>query len=91
MSTDSAAAAAPAIAAIVVNYNAGDELRAALESIARELAGRRWHGIVVDNASHDGSAPIALEFAPAVALVSNAANVAGAAGATQRVDISWFA
>jgi hypothetical protein len=75
VSTDRVAGAAPDIAAIVVNYNAGDELRSALESIARELAGRRWHGIVVDNASRDGSAPIALEFAPAVALVSNAANV----------------
>jgi GT2 family glycosyltransferase len=67
--------ATPEIAAIVVNFNAGDELRTALSSIARELTGRPWHGIVVDNASQDGSAAIAQEFAPAVTLVANPANV----------------
>jgi GT2 family glycosyltransferase len=65
----------PEVTAIVVNYNAGDELRAALTSIAGELAGRAWEGFVVDNASHDGSGAIAGEFAPAVALVTNGVNV----------------
>ena len=68
-------AAPPEVTAIVVNFNAGDELRAALGSIARELAGRPWEGFVVDNASQDGSAAIAHEFAPAVTLVANTANV----------------
>ena len=63
------------VTAIVVNFNAGDELRAALASVARELDGRVWEGFVVDNASQDGSAAIAREFAPAVTLVANAANV----------------
>jgi GT2 family glycosyltransferase len=63
------------VTAIVVNFNAGDELRAALASIARELAGRVWEGFVVDNASHDGSAAIAHEFAPTVTLIANDANV----------------
>jgi GT2 family glycosyltransferase len=65
----------PDVTAIVVNFNAGDELRQALASIARELAGREWEGFVVDNASQDGSAAIAQEFAPAVSLIANAANV----------------
>jgi len=65
----------PEVTAIVVNFNAGDDLREALASIARELAGRAWDGFVVDNASQDGSAAIAQEFAPAVTLVSNTANI----------------
>ena len=65
----------PEVTAIVVNFNAGDDLREALASIARELAGRGWDGFVVDNASQDGSAAIAQEFAPAVTLVSNTANI----------------
>ena len=67
--------ATPEVTAIVVNFNAGDELRAALASVARELDGRAWDGVVVDNASQDGSAAIALEFAPAVTLIANPANV----------------
>ena len=65
----------PEVTAIVVNFNAGDELRVALSSIAEELAGRPWDGFVVDNASRDGSGAIALDFAPAVTLVANPANV----------------
>jgi GT2 family glycosyltransferase len=65
----------PEVTAIVVNFNAGDELRAALASVARELEGRSWDGFVVDNASHDGSDAIAREFAPAVTLVANTKNV----------------
>jgi GT2 family glycosyltransferase len=67
-------AAAPELTAILVNYNAGDELRAALASIAAEMAGRAWDGYVVDNASMDGSAAIAGEF-PEVTLVANRDNV----------------
>jgi len=73
----------PDVTAIVVNFNAGDELRQALASIARELAGRGWEGFVVDNASQDGSAAIAHEFAPAVTLVANATNVGFGRGVNQ--------
>ena len=59
---------APQLTAILVNYNAGDELRTALASIAAEMAGRAWEGHVVDNASVDGSAAIAREFLPEVTL-----------------------
>jgi len=68
-------ASAPELTAILVNYNAGDELRTALASIAAEMAGRAWDGFVVDNASVDGSAAIAQEFRPEVTLVANRENV----------------
>jgi GT2 family glycosyltransferase len=63
------------IAAILVNYNAGAELRDALHSVASELSGRRWEAVVVDNHSVDGSEIIASEFAPHVRLVRNDENV----------------
>jgi N-acetylglucosaminyl-diphospho-decaprenol L-rhamnosyltransferase len=63
------------VSAIVVNYNAGDDLRAALRSIADEMAGRAWEAMVVDNASSDGSADVANEFAPRVRLIANRHNV----------------
>jgi len=64
----------PDLTAILVNYNAGDELRTALASIAAEMTGRAWDGFVVDNASVDGSSAIAGEF-PAVTLIANRHNV----------------
>jgi len=65
----------PEVSVAIVNFNAGDDLRAALASAARELDGRAWEGFVVDNASQDGSAVIAQEFAPAVSLIANPTNV----------------
>jgi GT2 family glycosyltransferase len=65
----------PAIAGILVNYNAGDELRRALQSIADELHEVSWQAVVVDNASTDGSGAIAREFAPQVSLIENRENV----------------
>lgn len=70
----------PIVTAILVNYNAGPELRQALQSIALELTGQSWEGIVVDNASSDGSAAIAREFGPEVRLVQNAENIGFARG-----------
>jgi len=63
------------VTAIIVNYNAGPELRQALQSIAADLGSLSWEAVVVDNASSDGSAEIALEFRPHVALIRNAQNV----------------
>ena len=71
------------IATILVNYNAGQELRRALQSIADDLAGREWEAVVVDNASDDGSGAIAEEFAPNVRLVRNASNVGFGRGINQ--------
>jgi len=71
------------VAAVLVNYNAGPELRRALQSIADELAGRDWEGVVVDNASADGSGAIAEEFAPHVRLLHNAHNLGFGRGVNQ--------
>jgi GT2 family glycosyltransferase len=62
------------LSAILVNYNAGDELRRALQSIADEMHGQAWEAVVVDNVSIDGSTAIVEEFA-AARLVRNTVNV----------------
>lgn len=78
----------PAVAAVLVNYNAGNELRLALQSIADELQGRPWEAIVVDNASIDGSGAIAEQFAPQVRLLRNTENVGFGRGVNQGVAAS---
>ena len=78
------AAVTPEVAAVIVNYNAGPELRHALSALAADLAGRRWEGMVVDNASVDGSSDAAREFAD-VRVVRNAENVGFGRGVNQGV------
>lgn len=73
----------PEIAAVLVNYNAGDELRVALQSIASELRDRHWEAVVVDNASSDGSAAHVEAFAPRVRLLRNDVNVGFGRGVNQ--------
>jgi GT2 family glycosyltransferase len=75
----------PEIAAIFVNFNAGPELRRALQSVADELVGRTWEAVVVDNASADGSGAIAEEFAPQTRLLRNLENLGFARGVNQGV------
>jgi GT2 family glycosyltransferase len=75
----------PAVAAILVNYNAGDELVRAVQSIADEAGGLAWEAVVVDNASSDGSADGVLRFAPHVRLVRNTENVGFGRGVNQGV------
>ena len=70
----------PVVSAILVNFNAGPELRRALQSIADELQNVEWDAVVVDNASSDGSAEIALEFKPQTTLLRNLDNVGFARG-----------
>lgn len=64
----------PEVAVIIVNYNAGDDLRLALKSVATECAGLDWQGVVVDNASSDGSASSVAAFSPRVSLLRNDVN-----------------
>jgi N-acetylglucosaminyl-diphospho-decaprenol L-rhamnosyltransferase len=71
-------------AAVLVNYNSGPELRRALESIERE-AGSSWEGVVVDNASTDGSERAALEFG-SVRLLLNHENVGFGRGINQAIS-----
>jgi GT2 family glycosyltransferase len=63
------------VAVVIVNYNSGAELHAALQSVAADLEAVAWEAVVVDNASHDGSDVAAEAFAPRVRLVRNAVNV----------------
>jgi GT2 family glycosyltransferase len=75
----------PAIAAVLVNFNAGPELRAAVQSIADDLAETPWEAVVVDNASTDGSAEAALRF-PQTRLIRNSENVGFGRGVNQAVS-----
>jgi GT2 family glycosyltransferase len=45
----------PEFSVVVVNFNAGEDLRTCLESVSRSLSGRIWDAVVVDNASTDES------------------------------------
>jgi N-acetylglucosaminyl-diphospho-decaprenol L-rhamnosyltransferase len=73
----------PRVSAILVNYNAGPELRRALQSIVDELAGSPWEAVVVDNGSSDGSTAIVDEMAPQARLLRNSENVGFARGMNQ--------
>lgn len=64
----------PQVTAILVNYNAGDELAVALRSIQRDCARVPWEAVVVDNASSDDSAAVVETF-PQATLIRNPANV----------------
>jgi hypothetical protein len=71
------------LSAVIVNYNAGPELRDALQSIADEMAGRPWEAVVVDNASTDGSSGSLAECAPYARVLRNAVNVGFGRGVNQ--------
>ena len=72
----------PDVSGILVNYNAGSELRYALESMAAELSECDWEAVVVDNASTDGSGDVVSEFSPRARLLRNERNV-GSSGRQQ--------
>jgi GT2 family glycosyltransferase len=77
----------PAISAIVVNYNAGQELALALRSVQADCAHIPWEAVVVDNASADGSASVAETF-PEATLIRNETNVGFGRGVNQAVASS---
>ena len=78
----------PNVTAVLVNYNAGPELRRALQSIADEMSGQPWEAFVIDNASVDGSGAIVGEFAPQARLVKNVENVGFARGVNQGLRLA---
>jgi GT2 family glycosyltransferase len=72
------------VAAVIVNYNAGDALTAAVQSLVADEA-VDWDVVVVDNASIDGSVDaVSLTF-PSVRVIRNAANVGFGRGVNQGV------
>jgi N-acetylglucosaminyl-diphospho-decaprenol L-rhamnosyltransferase len=74
---------APILDVVVVNWNAGDCLRACLDSLAQSATRvSLGHVVVVDNASTDGSAG-SLPTSPPVTLVRNQENVGFAAASNQ--------
>jgi N-acetylglucosaminyl-diphospho-decaprenol L-rhamnosyltransferase len=75
----------PGVAAVLVNYNAGDDLRIALASIADEMHDEPWEAIVVDNASVDSSVDVVAEFAPAARAIRNDRNVGFARAVNQGI------
>jgi GT2 family glycosyltransferase len=78
----------PEVSVIIVNYNAGAELRLALESISADLAGAVWEAVVVDNASSDRSDTAVADFAPRARLLRNTENVGFARGVNQALAAS---
>lgn len=78
----------PEVSVIVVNYNAGDELEHALQSIADDLEGREWEAVVVDNASSDGSSASVARFAPRARVLRNEQNLGFARGVNQGLALT---
>jgi len=71
------------LSVIIVNFNAGDDLRLALDSLRDTLGERRWEAVVVDNASSDGSTAAVHGVAPNVRLIANQTNLGFARGTNQ--------
>lgn len=78
---------------LIVNWNTRDLLRACLRSIRNGCVGLQHEIIVVDNASHDGSAEMVAKEFPEVVLLSEKQNLGFAAGnnrAFQAASGSWI-
>lgn len=68
------------VAVVVVTYNSEDLLPGLIESLGPGLDGLRWHLVVADNASADGSAAAARRLAPTATVVETGRNGGYAAG-----------
>ena len=77
-----------AVTAIIVNYNAGAELKGALQSVAAECAALEWDAVVVDNASTDDDAGSVAGFLSRVTVIQNAVNVGFGRAVNQAVATS---
>ncbi len=75
----------PDLAVVVVNYNTGAYLSRALRSASEAAGDARLELVVVDNASHDGSAVEAVAAAPTARLIRNDTNRGFAAAANQGI------
>ena len=73
------------VAVVIVNHNSGDYLGRCVRSAAEAAGDARIEVVVVDNASHDGSARRAVEAMPNVRLIENPDNRGFAAAANQGI------
>lgn len=93
-STEAASASSPKFSIIIVNYNAADYLQDAVDSIAKQTF-QDFELIVVDNASHDGSADVLdLTAVPKARLIRNSKNVGFAQANNQAAKLAegkWLA
>ena len=80
--------AAPDVSVVVVNFNGGDDLTRCVRSVFDAAGDARVEAIVVDNASHDGSADRAAAACPQVRLVCNTTNRGFGAAANQGMRAS---
>lgn len=62
------------LAVVIVNYNAGEHLARCVASVIDAAGELALDVLVVDNASHDGSAQAAVTLAPQVRLIENPTN-----------------
>lgn len=76
---------APALSAVVVNWNSGPHLRGALDALFAYLPGGDWDVTVVDNASSDGSEGCAEGRGPRCRLLRNTGNRGFGAAVNQAV------
>jgi len=70
----------PAVSVVVLSWNTKDLLLRCLASVRDHPPADAWEGVVVDNASADGSADAVAERFPEWALVRNARNEGYARG-----------
>jgi len=68
------------LAIVILNYNTAGLLRDCLCSLRASQHELRVHVVVVDNASHDGSAAMVRDEFPEVELIANTANIGYSAG-----------
>lgn len=94
MTTDPAPAPTPKFSVIIVNYNAADYLQQAVDSLAQQTV-QDFELIVIDNASHDGSADMLdLSAMPRAQLVKNSRNLGFAEANNQAARLAngqWLA
>lgn len=76
------------VSILIVNWNTRDYLRACLLSLQATCASSTPEVIVVDNASHDGSAEMVRAEFPAVQIIANAKNVGYAEGNNQAFEVA---
>jgi len=79
----------PTLAIIIVNYNTRELLNHCLKSVYANRTGNRYHVIVVDNHSSDGSAEFVAARFPQATLITSDRN--GGFGYANNLALRWLA